>query len=234
MIKVNSALILYFSAVIFYVLAVIIGSDNLELFSKPIIIPSIYYFYYTSVKGKINYLFSFSILFYFIGEILYLLNNNEFLFSGLFFFGIPYLIVTYFLAQDFLFYLKIKKYEVNNISFYIILLLLCYLLYNVLSFINESSQLAFSIYIIYGILLLIMGVFAFLIQFNFNNIAVTFMVFMIVIFIISDLFYVFSQSTKDVLALKMIHVISQQLSYYLYAGYFVYRTKLYSSKKGKF
>ena len=89
MIKVSSALILYFSAVIFYVLAVIIGSDNLELFSKPIIIPSIYYFYYTSVKGKINYLFSFSILSYFIGEILYLLNNNEFLFSGLFFFGIP-------------------------------------------------------------------------------------------------------------------------------------------------
>ena len=62
MVKVNSALILYFTAFILYVFAVLIGSDNLELFTKPIILPSIYYFYYISVRGKIDYLFSFSVL----------------------------------------------------------------------------------------------------------------------------------------------------------------------------
>ena len=61
MLKVNSALILYFTAFILYVFAVLIGSDNLELFTKPIILPSIYYFYYISVRGKIDYLFSFSV-----------------------------------------------------------------------------------------------------------------------------------------------------------------------------
>lgn len=221
MVKVNSALFLYFAAILLYVVAVLIGSDNLELFSKPIIIPSIYYFYYTSVKGKISYLFTFSVLSYFIGEILFLLNQDDFLVSSLVFFGIPYIIITFFLAQDFLFYLKIKKYDVNNISFYIILMLLFYLLYNVLSFINETSQIEFSIYIIYGILLLVMGLLSFLIQFNFNNKAISFMVLMIVFFIISDLFYIFSKSTKDVMALKLINVVSQQLSYYLYVGYFV-------------
>jgi hypothetical protein len=227
MVKVNSALFLYFAAILLYVVAVLIGSDNLELFSKPIIIPSIYYFYYTSVKGKISYLFTFSVLSYFIGEILFLLNQDDFLVSSLVFFGIPYIIITFFLAQDFLFYLKIKKYDVNNISFYIILMLLFYLLYNVLSFINETSQIEFSIYIMYGILLLVMGLLSFLIQFNFNNKAISFMVLMVVFFIISDLFYIFSKSTKDVMALKLINVVSQQLSYYLYVGYFVYRTKLY-------
>ncbi|WP_445719047.1 hypothetical protein [Flavobacterium sp.] len=227
MVKVNSALFLYFAAILLYVVAVLIGSDNLELFSKPIIIPSIYYFYYTSVKGKISYLFTFSVLSYFTGEILFLLNQDDFLVSSLVFFGIPYIIITFFLAQDFLFYLKIKKYDVNNISFYIILMLLFYLLYNVLSFINETSQIEFSIYIIYGILLLVMGLLSFLIQFNFNNKAISFMVLMVVFFIISDLFYIFSKSTKDVMALKLINVVSQQLSYYLYVGYFVYRTKLY-------
>ena len=69
MFKVNSALILYFIASILYVFAVLIGSDNLELFSKPIIIPSIYYFYYISVRGKIDYLFTFSVVSFFIGEI---------------------------------------------------------------------------------------------------------------------------------------------------------------------
>ncbi|EAZ95903.1 hypothetical protein FBBAL38_00750 [Flavobacteria bacterium BAL38] len=227
MVKVNSALFLYFAAILLYVVAVLIGSDNLELFSKPIIIPSIYYFYYTSVKGKISYLFTFSVLSYFTGEILFLLNQDDFLVSSLVFFGIPYIIITFFLAQDFLFYLKIKKYDVNNISFYIILMLLFYLLYNVLSFINKTSQIEFSIYIIYGILLLVMGLLSFLIQFNFNNKAISFMVLMVVFFIISDLFYIFSKSTKDVMALKLINVVSQQLSYYLYVGYFVYRTKLY-------
>lgn len=227
MVKVNSALFLYFAAILLYVVAVLIGSDNLELFSKPIIIPSIYYFYYTSVKGKISYLFTFSVLSYFTGEILFLLNQDDFLLSSLVFFGIPYIIITFFLAQDFLFYLKIKKYDVNNISFYIILMLLFYLLYNVLSFINETSQIEFSIYIMYGILLLVMGLLSFLIQFNFNNKAISFMVLMVVFFIISDLFYIFSKSTKDVMALKLINVVSQQLSYYLYVGYFVYRTKLY-------
>ena len=97
MVKVNSALFLYFAAILLYVVAVLIGSDNLELFSKPIIIPSIYYFYYTSVKGKISYLFTFSVLSYFTGEILFLLNQDDFLLSSLVFFGIPYIIITFFI-----------------------------------------------------------------------------------------------------------------------------------------
>lgn len=32
MVKINSALLLYFAAVIFYAIALMIGSDNLELF----------------------------------------------------------------------------------------------------------------------------------------------------------------------------------------------------------
>ena len=169
--KVHSALILYLAAILVYVMAVLFGSDNLELLIKPIIIPSVYYFYYISVKGKISFLFSFSILSYFFAEILLLISASDFLYPGLFCFGIPYLIITYFLAQDFLYYLKKRKYAINNFSFYIIIILLFYLLYNVLSFINESSKLEFSFYIFNGILLFVMGIFAFLIQFNFNSIS---------------------------------------------------------------
>ena len=53
--KVHSALILYLAAILVYVMAVLFGSDNLELLIKPIIIPSVYYFYYISVKGKISF-----------------------------------------------------------------------------------------------------------------------------------------------------------------------------------
>ena len=229
--KVHSALILYLAAILVYVVAVLFGSDNLELLIKPIIIPSVYYFYYISVKGKISFLFSFSILSYFFAEILLLISASDFLYPGLFCFGIPYLIITYFLARDFLYYLKKRKYAINNFSFYIIIILLFYLLYNVLSFINESSKLEFSFYIFNGILLFVMGIFAFLIQFNFNNKTILYMVLMVVFFIISDLFFIFSKSTKDVIALKLISIITQQLSYFFYVSYFICRTKTYSFKK---
>ena len=229
--KVHSALILYLAAILVYVMAVLFGSDNLELLIKPIIIPSVYYFYYISVKGKISFLFSFSILSYFFAEILLLISASDFLYPGLFCFGIPYLIITYFLAQDFLYYLKKRKYAINNFSFYIIIILLFYLLYNVLSFINESSKLEFSFYIFNGILLFVMGIFAFLIQFNFNNKTILYMVLMVVFFIISDLFFIFSKSTKDVIALKLISIVTQQLSYFFYVSYFICRTKTYSFKK---
>ena len=101
MLKVNSALILYFTAFILYVFAVLIGSDNLELFTKPIIIPSIYYFYYISVRGKIDYLFSFSVLSFFIGEILHLISREEFNVSGLIFLLIPYFIILFFIFSRF-------------------------------------------------------------------------------------------------------------------------------------
>ena len=103
MANLNSALVLYFGALILYVVSIFFDSPNLELFSRPIIIPSIYYFYFISVKGRVNLLFSVSILSFFIGEILYLISASDFLIPGLICFGIPYFIVTYFLCQDFLY-----------------------------------------------------------------------------------------------------------------------------------
>ena len=224
MANLNSALVLYFGALILYVVSIFFDSPNLELFSRPIIIPSIYYFYFISVKGRVNLLFSVSILSFFIGEILYLISTSDFLIQGLICFGIPYFIVVYFLCQDFLFYLKKKKYSINNLSFYIVLLLLFYLLYNVLSFINETSQLEFSIYIMYGILLFVMGIITFLIQFNFNNRTILFMVLMVMSFIISDIFFIFSNMMEEVFSLLIIKVLVQQLSYFLFVGYFIHRT----------
>ena len=78
MANLNSALVLYFGALILYVVSIFFDSPNLELFSRPIIIPSIYYFYFISVKGRVNLLFSVSILSFFIGEILYLISASDF------------------------------------------------------------------------------------------------------------------------------------------------------------
>ena len=225
MVKVNSALILYFIAFIFYIIAVLIGSDNLELFSKPIIIPSIYYFYYISVRGKIDYLFSLSVLSFFIGEILHLISREEFNVSGLVFLLIPYFIVLYFIFQDLIYYLKKKKINLNTFSFYIIVMLLVYLLFNALMMMIEEKSFEFFIYFLYGILLLLMGILAFVMLINYNNRTILYTGFMVGCFLISDLFFVFSKNIPDLLALKMINVATQELSFFFYISYFVYRTK---------
>ena len=127
MIKLNSALLLYFIAIILFVIASIFGNENLELFSKPMIIPSLFYYYYIRVRGRINFLFSFSILLYFIGEIILLINKDAFFFEGFAFFLIPYFIISYFLFQDFRYYIKKKKIQINNFSFYVIIILFIYI-----------------------------------------------------------------------------------------------------------
>ena len=222
--KINSELGFYFGALILYVVSVVFGCSYLELFSNPAIIPSIFCFYFISVKGKINILFTISFLSFFIGEILNLISVNDFLIPSLICFIIPYLIVIYFFIQDFLFYLKKKKNFVFSTSFYIVLLFLIYLLLNMLSFFNMKSGTEFVIYIIYGVLLFIMGMIVTLIQFNFNNRAIFYMVLMVTSFIVSDLFYIFSIKMTDVIALKLISVISQQISYFLFVKYFIHRT----------
>ena len=225
MVKVNSALILYFIAFIFYIIAVLIGSDNLELFSKPIIIPSIYYFYYISVRGKIDYLFSLSVLSFFIGEILHLISREEFNVSGLVFLLIPYFIVLYFIFQDLIYYLKKKKINLNTFSFYVIVMLLVYLIFNALMMMIEEKSCEFFIYFLYGILLLLMGILAFVMLINYNNRTILYTGFMVGCFLLSDLFFVFSKNIPDLLALKMINVATQELSFFCYISYFVYRTK---------
>lgn len=225
MVKVNSALILYFIAFIFYIIAVLIGSDNLELFSKPIIIPSIYYYYYISVRGKINYLFSFSILSFFIGEILHLISREDFNISGLIFLLIPYFIILHFIIQDLVYYLKKQKIKLNTFSFYIILMLLVYLFFNVLMMMIEESNFDFFIYALYGITLLLMGILAFVILINYTNRTILYTGFMVACFIVSDLFFVFYKKIPDLLALKMINVTTQELSFFCYISYFIYRTK---------
>lgn len=225
MIKVNSALILYCTAFTLYVIAVFIGSDNLELFSKPIILPSIYYYYYISVRSRIDYLFSFSVISFFIGEILHLISKDEFYISGLIFLLIPYFIILYFLIQDLIYYLKKGKIKLNTFSFYIILMLLVYLFFNVLMMVFEENNFEFFIYALYGITLLFMGILTFVMQINFTNRTILFSGLMAASFIVSDLFFVFHKKLSDLIALKMINVATQELSFFCYISYFIYRTK---------
>lgn len=231
MIKINSALVLYFIAVVLFICSFYFKSESLELFSRPVIIPSIYYFYYTSVKGKVNLLFSLSIFSYFLAEILFLISEIEYLIPRLIFNLIPYFAITFFLYQDFLYYFKKKKYKANSSILYLVAIFLLYLLYSVLSLTMDSPYIEFYIYITYAVLLFTIALLCFLIQFNFNNKTILYTILMVICFIISDFFFVFATQMKDIVLLKMIFLITKQLSFFLFTAYYINRTKYILWKK---
>ncbi len=223
----NAALVLFFGAIVLYVISFFIDSPNLELFSRPVIIPTIYYYYYVAVKGKVNILFSIAMLCYFIGEILFMISAQDFLTVALIFFVIPYFITTFFLYQDFLYYLKKNKHRFNIFSFLIAFSLLSYLIYSVLAFITDATKLDFGLYVLFGLLLFVMCLLAFLIQLNYSNRTILFMILMVTSFFISDMFFMFSKMMSEVFALKFINIVGKQVSYLLFVFYFINRTKFY-------
>ena len=225
MFKINSALVVYFVALIFYFTAVFVGIDSLELFSKPIIIPAISYFYYFKVKGKIDFLFTISLFSFFCGEILHLLNKEEFNNIGLIFLLFPYFIVLNYLIKDVKYYVNKGKLKLNSFSFYIIIMLLLYLLINLLLMVFEENDLEFFIYFIYGITLLFMGIFSFLLQINFSSKSIILSTLMVINFIISDLFFILFMKNPDLTLFEIINVVTQELSFYWYVIYFINRPK---------
>ncbi len=225
MFKVNSALVIYFVALFFYFTALFVGIDNLELFSKPMIIPAISSFYYFRVKGKINFLFTISLFSFFCGEILHLLNKDEFNNLGLVFLLLPYFIILNYLVLDVKYHLNKRKLKINSFPFYIITALLFYLLINVLLLVFEENNFDFFIYALYGITLFFMGILSFVLQINFSSKSIILSTLMVIHFIISDLFFILFKKNPDIILFEIINVISQELSFYWYVVYFINRHK---------
>ena len=164
---------------------------------------------------------------YFIGEILFMISAQDFLTVALIFFVIPYFITTFFLYQDFLYYLKKNKHRFNIFSFLIAFSLLSYLIYSVLAFVTDATKLDFGLYVLFGLLLFVMCLLAFLIQLNYSNRTILFMILMVTSFFISDIFFVFSKMMSEVFVLKFINIVGKQVSYLLFVFYFINRTKFY-------
>ena len=104
-------------------------------------------------------------------------------------------------------------------------MLLVYLIFNALMMMIEEKSFEFFIYFLYGILLLLMGILAFVMLINYNNRTILYTGFMVGCFILSDLFFVFHKKLPDLIALKMINVTTQELSFFCYISYFIFRTK---------
>lgn len=230
--KKNPSVILYAIAGILYFLSVLIDSEYLTLLAKPILIPSMLVFYYLESKGKINNMFLLSLISFFVGDMLYLINLDEYFTLGLFVFLVPYFVISFFLIQDIFKLIKRKKINKLNLSFLIILFFLIYLVISILSVLETNSDVEFVYFFVFGIELVLMGILVALIFINENSKVNFFIVLSVSLFIISDISFILNKNLFPLLIFKLVNVSSQTFSYYFYTRYFVERQKSlkYSNK----
>ena len=225
MVKKNPSVILFCIAGIIYFFSVLMNNEYLALLAKPIIIPSMFVYYFIESRGKLNYLFVFSLFAFFVGDMLYLINIDDYYVLGLFVFLTPYLVVLFFMSQDVFSLLRKRKINKFDLSFFLILSFLIYLMVSILNILNTNSELEFIYFLLFGFELLLMGILATLLYVNDNSKANFFLIITVSLFIISDVFFILNKNLFPLLIFKLGNVFSQIISYYFYTRYFVEKQK---------
>lgn len=225
MTKKNPSVILFSIAGILCFISVLMDNEDIVLLAKPVLIPSMFVYYYIEQKGKLDYLFVFSLSAFFIGDLLYLINPVDYYILGLFVFLLPYLIVLFFLTQDIINLIKRKKINKLNLSFLIILFFLVYLMVSILNVLDAESNVEFFYFFLFGIELVLMGVIAALLFVNENSRVNYLLIITVSLFIISDVFFILNKNLFPLLIFKLANMSAQIFSFYFYTRYFVERQK---------
>uniref|UniRef100_UPI00404AAC17 lysoplasmalogenase family protein n=1 Tax=Flavobacterium sp. TaxID=239 RepID=UPI00404AAC17 len=228
--KLNASLFLYFSAFFLYLLSILISSENLSLIAKPIIIPSIFAYYFLKLKSNFNYWFFFSLSLFFIGDMLYLINENDFFELGLMVFLTPYFIVLFFIYEDFNFLYE-KRIPIKiNFPFFIVFFAIIYILVNLLIILNTIYPENFWFFVFFSIALFLMGTTTSILYLSHTNRKIYFLSLAVISFLISDIFFVMNKAVySGMLILQLISAFSQNIAYFFFVKY-IFEKSLYKSK----
>lgn len=223
--KLNASLGLYILAGVLYIISSCLDNEWITLVTKPIIIPSIVFYYFTQIRRKSDDLFVLSLVLFFFGDILYLINIEDYYFFGLFLFLIPYLIIIYFIYKDFRLLLQVRPIKKIDISLVIVLLTMLYLTYSLLTLIEFSSNKEFVYILLFSIELFLMTLLTALVFLYSSYRKNTYLAFTIVSFILSDVFFMLDKQF-NLVVFKLVNTLTQTISYYFYVMYFLERTSL--------
>ena len=212
----SPSLFLYFVATILAIVAVAFDIETLELVAKPMIVPSIYFFYVNQAKGEINLLFSIAVFCSFAADMLVLIDfsSNTLLISLL---NIcMYSIFTYFIIED---------VGLNNISDQKIISLIglsvffLFVLYIILDLMKGLDSLTFNVFVFYGILLSSLSALICYNHLNRPTLKSYYALLMCICFIISDVFFAIYNFYLKIEIFISLNVTGQFVSYYYMVRY---------------
>ena len=185
--------------------AIVVGNQEIEMIAKPLITTSLVILYLLSVS-KPNFWYVSALLFAFWGDVLLLFPDQFFVFGLASFLLAHVLLIT--VSSRFLQQVSKLRILVHSLPFVVILAVLLYLIY------PNLEELLIPV-IIYGIVISVFGVVAFLVYTNDKSIANSWLFLGALIFILSDSILAinkFSQSSEFLgIAIMITYIIAQYL-----------------------
>lgn len=212
----SPSLVLYFIATILSIVGVTFDVETLELITKPMIVPSIYFYYVNKTKGEINLLFSIAIFCSFVADMLVLIDlpNGTLPISLL---NIcMYSIFTYFIVED----LGFKNIADQNIITLVGLsAFFLFVLYVILDLMKGLDSLTFNVFVVYGVILSSLSALICYNHLNKPSLKSYYALLMCICFIVSDVFFAIYNFYLKIDAFISLNVTGQFVSYYYMVRY---------------
>jgi len=225
------ALILYVLSGLFYLVAAIANLDHLAPIVKPIIIPSIFFYYWQEQEGKISFWSSMILLLLFISGILNLFYDEKSFFFVVLCNLLAYCILLSFVLKN-IFELKFYFPDKINLS-YMVLMFLFFLslLYISLVLMFDLKFELYLLIIVYGISSVSFGSLATILYTLQQNQTNFFLMMTSFTFIVSDLFFVMYHYYYNFTFFMGISILSYVVSFYVLVHYFLLAKKKLISDK---
>lgn len=210
---------------VLYFFSSLLQLDSLEVLTKPLFLPILFWYYIKKSKGKFQIRVIISFVFYYIAEMLVLKDGKVYYLISVSFFLIPYLILLYYVFKDLLELLKLNS--LNKINFVVVFVVafLIYLYASIILIIDIESAFEKVLLYTYGFVLLVLGVLAIIIYVLKHSVSNLFLVMTVIAFVVSDMFYIFIVKIEYNWVFKSVNLISQLLSYYFFVSYSLIKVK---------
>ena len=216
------ALIFYILSGLLFFISAISGNEYLTLISKPIIIPSIFFYYWQERHGRISFRFAMVLFLLFVSGILNLFDDEKIFFYVIVFNLLAYCILLSFVLKS-VFEQKFRFPDKINLSYIVLMFLfLSSLLYTSLVLMFDLRFELYFIIIIYGISSVSLGSLSTILYTQKQSQANFFLMMTSFTFIMSDLFYVMYYYYFDFVIFRGISILSYIVSFYVLVNYFLF------------
>lgn len=217
------SLILFIVAGTLALVAKVFQMEELMIAVKPMVIPAIFYYYLQTKPMKVNLLFSLALWLFFMSDMVMVLFPMT---------GMPWIMITsmfsYLILIGFALYDRASiKFSVFNVVFItLLLILLGYFTFTILSLNVESIVLHYGMYLAYGIVLTSLAVISAANYLSDNSVVFLHLSCMALCMVVSDLFFCIYRFVIKLPVIDDINLFSQFMSYFFMVRYFNSRRKL--------
>jgi len=217
------SLILFIVAGALALMAKVFQLEDLMIATKPMVVPAIFYYYLQTRTRPVNLMFSSALWLFFISDMVMVLYPRS---------GMPWIMATCMASYLIMIGFALSdraavKFNFFNVLFITLLLfLLGYFTFTILSLDIEGIVANYSMYLTYGVVLTLLAVVSAANYLSDNSIVFLHLSSMALCMVVSDLFFCIYRFVIDLPVIDHINLFAQFMSYFFMVRYFNSRKKI--------